>query len=128
MADGAPRSGRLWLALGGLNGALAIVIMAEAAHGRIGVAGSHGAELADLGARFELFHAILLVALSALVRVWTSRLIDLAAILVTAGCLLFSGGLYLDALAGVGAFLVPFGGTAFILGWLALAAAAWRAR
>jgi uncharacterized membrane protein YgdD (TMEM256/DUF423 family) len=114
-------SGRVWLALGGLNGAIAVGILAATAHGRI--AGG-GAELAEIGARFELMHAILLVALSAAVRIWTSRLLDLAAALTAAGCLLFSGGLYLDALTATGAFLVPIGGLCFILGWLSLAGAA----
>jgi len=129
MADGplgrGRASGRLWLALGGLNGALAVAVMAASAHG--GIAGG-GAPLAEIGARFELLHAILLVALSAAVRIWTSRLLDLAGALVVAGCVLFSGGLYLDALTATGAFLVPIGGIAFILGWLCLAAAALRER
>ena len=119
------RTGRLWLTLGGLNGALAITVLAASAHGG---AATHEADLAELGARFELFHALLLVALGSAVRLWSTRLLDIAAGLALAGCILFSGGLYLDALADVGAFLVPIGGTAFILAWLALAAAGWRAR
>ena len=118
-------SGRLWLGLGGLNGALAVAVMAATAHGRLA---SGGAELAEIGARFELMHAILLVALSVAARVWTSRFIDLSAALVAAGCVLFSGGLYLDALTATGAFLVPIGGLCFILGWLCLAGAALRER
>lgn len=123
--DGDGRFGRLWLVLGGLNGAIAIAIMASTTHGAIG----GGAQLAEIGARYELLHAILLVALGAAARLWTSRWIDCAGLFVVAGCVLFSGGLYLDAATGgIGAFLVPFGGGAFILGWLCLAGAGLRDR
>jgi uncharacterized membrane protein YgdD (TMEM256/DUF423 family) len=122
--DGGRRLGRLWLVLGGLNGAIAIAIMASTTHGAIGA----GAQLAEIGARYELLHAILLVALGVAARLWTSRWIDCAGLFVVAGCILFSGGLYLDAAMGVGAFLVPFGGVAFILGWLCLAGAGLRDR
>jgi uncharacterized membrane protein YgdD (TMEM256/DUF423 family) len=46
--------------------------------------------------------------------------------LFLAGMILFSGGLYLLALtdAHIFAYLVPFGGLAFIAGWIALALAA----
>lgn len=118
-------TGRIWLALGGLNGAIAVMVLAASAHGRIA---SHGAELAEIGARFELVHAALLVALGVAVRIWSSRLLDIAAALVVAGCVLFSGGLYLDAVTGAGSFVVPIGGTCFILGWLSLVGAALRER
>jgi uncharacterized membrane protein YgdD (TMEM256/DUF423 family) len=56
-------------------------------------------------------------------------MIDLAAWLFVAGIALFSGSLYalaLTGLRGLGA-VTPFGGVAFLAGWLALAWAAWRA-
>jgi uncharacterized membrane protein YgdD (TMEM256/DUF423 family) len=48
--------------------------------------------------------------------------------LFVAGIVLFSGSLYLLALTGItwlGA-ITPFGGVAFLLGWLGLAVAIWR--
>ena len=55
--------------------------------------------------------------------------IDVAAWLFIAGIALFSGSLYALALTGVRALgaVTPFGGVAFLAGWLALAWAAWRA-
>jgi uncharacterized membrane protein YgdD (TMEM256/DUF423 family) len=46
--------------------------------------------------------------------------------LFLAGIVLFSGGLYLLSLTGTHgfAYMVPFGGTAFIAGWIALAVTA----
>jgi len=52
-----------------------------------------------------------------------------AAWLFVAGIVLFSGSLYALALSGVRGLgaLTPFGGVAFLAGWLAFAWAAWRA-
>src|SRR5579862_1456069 len=95
-------SGRIWLALGGVNGAVAVMVLAASAHGG---SGGRAAALAETGAHLALIHSVLLVALGAAVRVWHSRLLDVAAALVAAGCVLFGGGLYLDAWSGSGAFL-----------------------
>ena len=54
---------------------------------------------------------------------------SLAAWLFVAGIVLFSGSLYALALSGVRGLgaVTPFGGVAFLAGWLAFAWAAWRA-
>jgi len=53
---------------------------------------------------------------------------SLAAWLFVAGIALFSGSLYALALSGVRGLgaVTPFGGVAFLAGWLAFAWAAWR--
>jgi len=53
---------------------------------------------------------------------------SLAAWLFVAGIALFSGSLYALALSGVRGLgaVTPFGGAAFLAGWLAFAWAAWR--
>ena len=53
---------------------------------------------------------------------------SLAAWLFIAGIVLFSGSLYALALSGVRGLgaVTPFGGVAFLAGWLAFAWAAWR--
>jgi len=53
---------------------------------------------------------------------------SLAAWLFVAGIVLFSGSLYALALSGVRGLgaVTPFGGVAFLAGWLAFAWAAWR--
>lgn len=80
--------------------------------------------------QYHLWHALGMV----LVGLSTSVLADgpwlrLAGWLFLAGIALFSGSLYALALGApkwLGA-IAPLGGTAFILGWLAFAVAAWRA-
>lgn len=120
---------RLWLGVAAVSGALAVVMGALAAHGRAGTLSGQALGWIDTGARYQLAHAVALVALAALAAGAKARLLfDLAALGFVAGSVLFSGGLYLQALAGwswVGP-LVPVGGLAFIAGWLLLLAAAVR--
>ena len=54
------------------------------------------------------------------------RALRVASLLLAAGIVLFSGSLYALALTGVRGLgaVTPFGGVAFIAGWLALAKAA----
>jgi len=113
-----------WLFIAAVSGALAIIAGALASH-----AGNLGDRaLADirLGANYQLSHALAMGLAALAGRGKASPCAAISAALFLAGIVLFSGGLYLDALAGIGAFLVPIGGVAFILGWLAVAAAGLR--
>ena len=77
-----------------------------------------------------MYHALALLAVAWAVTRWPGTAVSVAGWLFIAGTLLFSGSLYLLAITGVrmlGA-ITPVGGFAFILGWLALAWAAWSAR
>ena len=59
-----------------------------------------------------------------------SRLFSLSGAFILAGLILFSGSLYVLSLTGqrwIG-MITPFGGTAFMIGWLLLAAGVWRGR
>ena len=61
---------------------------------------------------------------------WPRRVFGAAGVLFLAGIVVFSGSLYALALTGVrwlGA-VTPFGGLAFLTGWLALLIGAWKAR
>ena len=113
-----------WLFIAALSGALAVVAGALAAHARnLGA----GAEF-DIrqGANYQLWHA-LAMGLAALAGRGPARpCATISAILFLAGIVLFSGGLYVLALTGSHAlaFMIPFGGAAFIAGWIALAVAA----
>jgi uncharacterized membrane protein YgdD (TMEM256/DUF423 family) len=119
---------RGWLGLAGLSGAVAVAIEALVRHWA--GADPHRVELAGTAARYALLHAPALLAVCALARQarvgWAVRLIRLAGWGFAAGLVLFSGSLYWLAagLPPVVAPLTPVGGTAFIVGWAALAAAA----
>jgi uncharacterized membrane protein YgdD (TMEM256/DUF423 family) len=113
-----------WLFIAAVNGALAVIAGAFAAHLRNLGAGPDAN--IRIGAEYQMWHALAL-GLSALVMRGKPRLCaTIAASLFLAGIVLFSGGLYLLALTDVGlfAFMIPFGGAAFIAGWIALAVSA----
>ncbi len=118
---------RIWLAFAALNGAVAVGAGAYASHGLAGE--PHAQELFRLAGQYQMWHALALVALVALARRagGPARLATrLAGWLFVAGILLFSGTLYAVALNGplpIG-MTAPAGGTAFMLGWIAVAMAA----
>lgn len=82
----------------------------------------------ETGARYQMYHALALLAVAWGVERWSTGVAAAAGWAFVAGILLFSGSLYVLALSGVrwlGA-VTPFGGVAFLVGWILLAWAAWR--
>ena len=82
----------------------------------------------EVGVRYQMYHALALLACGWAVTRWPGRLAAAAAVLFLAGTLVFSGRLYALALTGarwLGA-VTPFGGLALLAGWLCLAAAAMK--
>jgi uncharacterized membrane protein YgdD (TMEM256/DUF423 family) len=80
----------------------------------------------ETGARYQMYHALALFVCASLTeRGWTMA--PAAGWLFLAGTLLFSGSLYLVALTGISGFgmITPFGGLAFLAGWLCLVICAW---
>ena len=79
---------------------------------------------------YQLVHGLGLLIIAVLLPRFASRLLSIAAWLMLAGVVLFSGSLYVLVLSGVhwlGA-VTPIGGTAFIVSWLLVALAALRSR
>jgi uncharacterized membrane protein YgdD (TMEM256/DUF423 family) len=79
--------------------------------------------------QYHAWHALGLLAVGLLLLHWPERAgLPWAGWLFVAGIVLFSGSLYALALTGVRGWgaVTPFGGIAFIAGWLALAWTAWR--
>ena len=82
----------------------------------------------EVGVRYQLVHALALLAVAWAITRWPGRAVLYAGALFIAGIVLFSGSLYLLALTGersLGA-ITPFGGVAFLAGWACLAWAASR--
>lgn len=82
----------------------------------------------EVGVRYQLVHALALLAVAWAITRWPGRAALYAGALFIAGIVLFSGSLYLLALTGERALgaITPFGGVAFLAGWACLAWAAWR--
>jgi uncharacterized membrane protein YgdD (TMEM256/DUF423 family) len=110
---------RTWLGIAAINGGLAVIAGAFAAHGLKARLSADALAVFETGARYQMYHA-LAMALAALVAA------PRTAIAFLAGILLFSGSLYLLALTGIAILgaVTPIGGLCFIVGWGLLA---WRA-
>lgn len=79
---------------------------------------------------YHMWHALLLVGVGLLAERVSSRAISVAFAAIVAGVVLFSGSLYVMGVTGIrwlGA-ITPLGGTAFLVGWVALAIAATKTR
>jgi uncharacterized membrane protein YgdD (TMEM256/DUF423 family) len=83
----------------------------------------------ETGVRYQMYHAFAAVAAAWASARWGMRVFGFAGVMFLAGSIVFCGSLYALALGGerwLGA-ITPFGGMAFLTGWLALAIGAWRA-
>jgi uncharacterized membrane protein YgdD (TMEM256/DUF423 family) len=112
---------RTWLGIAAINGGLAVIAGAFAAHGLKAHLSADSLSVFETGARYQMYHA-LAMALAALVAARR------AAIAFMAGILLFSGSLYLLALTGtpILGVITPIGGLCFIAGWALLAWGAFK--
>jgi len=78
---------------------------------------------------YQFWHALALLASGLLARGRSSSALRFAVAAFALGIVLFSGSLYALALGGPRALgvVTPFGGVAFITGWVALGVHGWRA-
>jgi uncharacterized membrane protein YgdD (TMEM256/DUF423 family) len=103
----------------GIAGASAVLLGAFGAHALRGVLDARGAELWHTAVNYHAWHALAL-AVAAGLGCGRGRRVAMAAFAV--GIVLVSGSLYALALGAprwVG-IITPFGGLAFVAGWLAL--------
>ncbi len=116
-----PRWPAVFIALGALGAAFSVIASAYATHGT-SLNGSSPL-LVQTALHFLQFHAVglILVGLLGQTRPQEKRL-QVAGVLFILGSILFSFNILLRAWHDVQAFraLVPWGGTSFILGWLAM--------
>lgn len=117
---------RGWLVIAALNGALAVALGAIAAHAL--PVDAHALSLFETGARYHMYHALALGLSALAMQTAGARTADWSAWCFFGGIVLFSGSLYLLALTGARAlvYVTPFGGIAFLAGWVLLALAATR--
>jgi uncharacterized membrane protein YgdD (TMEM256/DUF423 family) len=121
----------IWLLVAAINGALAVAFGAFAAHGLQGRVDAHALQVFETGARYHMYHALAIGLAAFAIRSGgaASTPASVAAGFFLAGIVLFSGSLYLLALTGARSLglVTPFGGLAFLVGWIALAWAAAKA-
>ena len=115
----------LWLMIGSLSGLVSVAAGAFAAHGLKGKLADDDLAVFETAARYQMYHALALLAVAWLAESRRGWMIDAAGWCFVGGTVLFSGSLYILALSGVrwlGA-VTPFGGVAFLIGWACMAAA-----
>ena len=125
----AGHASRRALCAGAVLMALATIIGALAAHALRDRLAAVRYEVLQTAVLYQFIHALGLLLLGVLAQRRHDRLLGIAADLLLAGVLLFSGSLYLllgGALLAIGA-LTPLGGLCLIAGWLLAAVALWRA-
>ena len=115
---------RLALVLGALLAFAAVALGAFGAHALKGRIAADALSIWQTAVNYHAWHALGLVATAALMfQLPDLRALGIGAGLFVVGIVLFSGSLYalaLGAPSGVG-MITPFGGIAFIAGWIALA-------
>jgi len=118
---------RLFFGVGCASAAVAVALGAFGAHGLRSRLVPDMLTTFEIGVRYQMYHALALLAVALAHSRWPTPAIALAGWLFIAGTLIFSGTLYVLAVSGqrwLGA-ITPLGGAALIAGWLALAWGAW---
>ncbi|HEX6530147.1 MAG TPA: DUF423 domain-containing protein [Burkholderiales bacterium] len=120
---------RLFFGLGAASAFIAVALGAFAAHGLKARLGADLLAAFETGVRYQMFHALALLAVAWACTRWPGALVQASGWLFVAGTVLFSGSLYALALSGVRGLgiVTPFGGLAFLAGWLCLVWTAIRA-
>ena len=114
---------RFFLAAGALALAFAVAMGALSAHAAKAAAHPDAARLLQTAVLYQFVHGLGLVAVGNLARGKASRWLMFAGSFHVVGIIAFCGGLFVLAFSGASMGpLVPLGGTAFIVGWLNLAA------
>jgi uncharacterized membrane protein YgdD (TMEM256/DUF423 family) len=109
-----------------ITGALAVALGAFGAHALKQKVSEAVVNIFETGVRYQFYHVLALFAVGILVRDFNNKWMVSAGWLFIAGMILFSGSLYMltyvkgaekTGLNWIGA-ITPFGGLAFIAGWL----------
>jgi len=116
------------LAIAGLLLALATACGAFGAHALRTHLSAERLQLWDTAVRYQFFQALGLIGVGLALRTLDDGALRLAALLLVAGVVLFSGSLYALSFGAprVLGVLTPLGGLAWIAAWLLFAWAAWR--
>jgi uncharacterized membrane protein YgdD (TMEM256/DUF423 family) len=119
---------RLFFGLGAALAGLGVVLGAFGAHALRESLGPDDLATFEIGVRYQMYHALALLAVAWAAGRWESPLLTASGWLFVGGIVVFSGSLYALVLSGqrwLGA-VTPIGGVAFIAAWVLLAWVALR--
>ena len=120
---------KLFLTLGSISGALAVMIGAFGAHGLKDKLCDQMLSIYKTGVEYHFYHTLALLAIGLMALYFKSPLLTASGWAMTAGIVIFSGSLYALSISGVkilGA-ITPIGGLFFIVGWVLLVVAILKA-
>ncbi|KAA0978279.1 DUF423 domain-containing protein [Pseudomonas sp. ANT_H12B] len=119
---------RGFLMLAAFFGFTGVALGAFAAHGLKNRLTPEYLTIFHTGVTYQLVHTLALLGVALLATQIPGRLVAWAGASFVIGILLFSGSLYLLTMTGISklGIITPFGGLAFLVGWLCLGLAAWR--
>lgn len=120
---------KLFLTLGSIAMALAVMLGAFGAHGLKSRLTEEMLAIFETGVNYHFYHAIGLLIIGLLASYLPdSPLLTWAGWLMVGGIIIFSGSLYILSVSGIrwlGA-VTPLGGLCFIAAWILLAIAVWN--
>jgi uncharacterized membrane protein YgdD (TMEM256/DUF423 family) len=120
---------KLFLSLGAISGALAVMIGAFGAHGLKNKLTEEMLVIYKTGVEYHFYHTFALLAVGFIALNVQSKLLTASGWSLAAGILIFSGSLYALSISGMtklGA-ITPIGGLCFIAGWALLVIAVIKA-
>lgn len=116
----------IWIVLGSIMGGLSVVGGAFGAHFLRARLEPEMLNVFEIGARYQMYHALALLAVGLLRIKIDHPMLNVAGWSFVVGIVIFSGTLYALSLTGMKmlGMITPLGGVAMIIGWAALAYAA----
>lgn len=108
--------------IGVINGFLSVALGAFGAHGLEGKISENALKTWEKAVNYQMFHTVSILLTGILLLKTQSSTLLWAGWMFIVGILLFSGSLYLYSTTGVRilAKITPFGGVAFLIGWILL--------
>lgn len=113
---------KIFLLVGAVYGFIAVALGAFGAHGLEGKISEKALANWDKAVQYQMFHAVALFITAFIMQKVASTQLVVAGWSFLVGVVLFSGSLYLYATTGQKflAMITPFGGLAFLVGWVLL--------
>ncbi|MUV37442.1 UPF0382 membrane protein [Lentibacillus sp. JNUCC-1] len=113
---------KIFLLIGIVNGFLAVALGAFGAHGLEGKLSEKMLGTWEKAVNYQMFHTTALLITGLILAKVQSAGMMWAGWMFTLGIILFSGSLYIYSTTGVKALamITPFGGVAFLVGWVLL--------
>jgi len=114
---------RFFFVAASLFGFLAVVLGAFGAHGLKAYMDANLLVTFETGVRYQMYHTFALLVVALAYAKWPGKGLIASGWLFITGIILFSGSLYVLSLSGMRSLgmITPFGGIAFLAGWLCLA-------